>query len=111
MLVCNPDPTAYPAAATREDARHRGIGRVIAVRGLGIAGAWLAVLAVACVVGYFIVGPSGEGASKSFDRSIARFVSQHEPGDLGAVAEILPAVLLALLVVVDRCRWCCWDRG
>ena len=57
---------------------------------------WLALLALACVVGYFLVGPSGQGASKSFDLSVAQLLARNRPVGLAGASGVLPDALLAM---------------
>ncbi len=80
------------------ETRHLVSGVAVARQLLAVAGAWLALLAATCIFGYFIVGPSGHGASRPVDLSIARFVARNHFGHFSGVLESFPAVGLALLV-------------
>jgi undecaprenyl-diphosphatase len=68
-------------------------------RVLALVVAWAACLAAGCVAGYFVVGPSGRGASGSVDRSIARFLAAHRPWGAAGASEILPEAILVVLAV------------
>jgi membrane-associated phospholipid phosphatase len=74
--------------------------RGFAARSMVVAGAWILILAATCVVGYFVVGPSGLGWSAHLDLSIARFISHHRPSAVAGAAEVLPTLGLGILAAV-----------
>lgn len=95
------------------EALPRDDGGSIARRLLTIFGAWIAVLAVSCIVAYFVVGTSGHGASKAVDLSIARFVARDRTSGLIDMSNVVPvaglvlliAIVLALLARIHRTDW------
>lgn len=78
----------------------RGFARSLAARTVVLGAIWIALLAATCVVGYFVVGPSGLGPVRGLDVSVAHFFMNHRPPGAVGFSRIVPTLALIGLVVV-----------